>query len=109
MRTPYFGRLIATVALALIGTTVGADDKQETKIKLADCPAAVQKTLVREALGAKIEEVEKEVEKGKTSYEAEVKIDNKTYESKVAADGTLISKALEDDEDDKDDEKDDDH
>jgi hypothetical protein len=74
------------------------DDDDEVKINLADAPAAVQKTLQREAFGAEIKKVAKESEEGKTTYEAEVKIDGHEYVIKVAADGTLLEKELEDED-----------
>lgn len=82
-------------------------DESEQEIKFADAPAAVQKTLTKEAEGAKIETVEKETEDGTTVYEAEVTIDGKEYEIKVAPDGKLISKKVESDDDDDKDGKDD--
>lgn len=75
------------------------DEQEEVKVKLSDCPAAVQKTLKREANGASIETVDKETEDGKTLYEVDVKIDGKNYEINVAENGTLISKALDEEED----------
>jgi hypothetical protein len=74
------------------------DDDDEVKINLADAPAAVQKTLQREAFGAELKKVAKESEEGKTTYEAEVKIDGHEYVIKVAADGTLLEKELEDED-----------
>ena len=74
------------------------DDDDEVKINLADAPAAVQKTLQREAFGAEIKKVAKESEEGKTTYEAEVKIEGHEYVIKVAADGTLLEKELEDED-----------
>ncbi len=74
------------------------DGEQEEKIKFDDCPAAVQKTLKREASGAEIKHVVKETEEGKTTYEAEVKIDGQEYTIKVAADGTLLEKELEEED-----------
>ena len=68
------------------------------ELKLSDCPAAVQKTLQREANGAEIDEVESETEDGETTYETEVTFDGKEYKIVVAEDGTLIEKALEEDE-----------
>jgi uncharacterized membrane protein YkoI len=76
-----------------------AEVDNETKIKFADAPAAVQKTLKREAAGASIDEIEKETEDGKTEYEAEVTIDGKVYEVKIAEDGTLLGKNLKTEED----------
>ena len=92
---------IATmVTLSLAWTSASANGDE---IKLSECPAAVQKTFEREANGAKIDEVEKEIEDGKTTYEAHVIIDGKEYEITVAEDGTLLEKALEEDDDENDD------
>ena len=76
------------------------DDEKEERVKLADCPKAVQKTLKRESRGGKIEEIVREKEDGKVIYEAEIELDGKDYEVEVAEDGTLLSKVLEDDDDD---------
>lgn len=97
-----YGQAVAA-AVSAKATGEDTDDKDEKeedeiKIKLADAPAAVQKTLQREAAGAAINEVVKETEDGKTTYEAKVKIDGQEYEIKVAADGTLIEKRLEDED-----------
>jgi hypothetical protein len=82
-------------------SSIAKEDKEEKEegeqeIKFADAPAAVQKTLTKEAGGAKIETVDKEMKNGKTIYETDVTIDGKEYEICVAPDGTLISKKLED-------------
>jgi hypothetical protein len=81
---------------------------KEQKVKLEDCPAAVQKTIKDNANGGKIVEIEKEVTKdGTVLYEAEVKTANgKEREIVVGADGTLVKIEEEDDEDE--DEEDDD-
>ena len=76
------------------------DDEKEERVKLADCPKPVQKTLKRESKGGKIEEIVREKEDGKIIYEAEIELDGKEYEVEVAEDGTLLSKVLEDDDDD---------
>ena len=91
-------------------TTLAAEEKEENeeKIKFADAPAAVQKTMTAEAGGAKIDTVEKEMENGKTVYEAEVMINGKRYEIEVAEDGTLLEKSQEDADDGEDDDDDDD-
>jgi len=82
--------------LWMVCATARAEEDETSKIKFADCPAAVQATLTKEAFGAKIDEVKKDVdEEDKTaSYEAKVKIDNKDYVITVAEDGTLERKQL---------------
>lgn len=69
-------------------------EEEDERIPLSDCPMAVQKTFRKEAFGAKIETVEKELVYGRTIYEADAVIDGNTYEIKVAAEGALISKKL---------------
>ena len=101
-------------ALLLVPSRLAfAEDKEkeegnEVKMKIADVPAAVQKTIAEESKGAKVETVDKETDDGKTVYEADAQINGKNYEIKVLEDGTLLSKKLdmEEGEKDKKDEKD---
>lgn len=97
---------VLAFALALPAIVYG----KEEKVKLADCPEAVQKTIKAQANGGTIVEIEKETKKdGTVVYEAEIKKDGKEIEVEVAADGTLIEVEEEDDDDDdKDDDKEDD-
>ena len=76
----------------------GAEEKEgkEEKVAMTQAPAAVQKTFAAEAPGAKIDQVDKESEDGKTTYEADVMLGGKNYEIKVAEDGSLIGKKLDD-------------
>jgi uncharacterized membrane protein YkoI len=78
------------------------EEGDEVKMKFADVPAPVQKTLTEAAHGAKIDSVDKETDKGQVVYETDVKVNGKTYEIRVAPDGKLISNKEEKDEDEKD-------
>ena len=105
--------LLAAFGLAAFTTLSRAEDKEkkeegdEVKVKFDDCPAAVKATFNKETNNAKIETVDKETDDGKTIYEADVTIDGKTHEIKVAEDGKLISNKIEDaDEEKKEDKKD---
>jgi len=69
----------------------------EIAVNFAECPAAVQKTLNREANGAKIDKVDKDTTHGRPVYEIDVKIDGRTYEILVAENGLLLSKELDKD------------
>jgi uncharacterized membrane protein YkoI len=82
----------------LIGKNLQTDDESEVKVKFSDAPAAVQKTLKREAGGAPIETVTKKAEDDKTTYDAEATIEGKLYEITVAADGILQHKTLKEDD-----------
>ena len=77
-----------------------AEDKEkeegkEQKVAFSSVPQPVQATLTKEAGGNKIDQVDKETDDGKTIYEADVKLSGHNYEIKVAPDGTLISKKLD--------------
>lgn len=87
------------VALAACAGWAGKRKKEE-KVTIGQVPAAVKATILREAKGAKIEEIEKETKKGKTVYEAEFVVDGKEIEIKVAPDGKLLSREVEEDDDD---------
>jgi len=76
------------------------DDEDEEQISLDEVPGAVKATILKEAAGAKIEEVERETDDGRTIYEAEFIVNGQEIEIKVAADGTLLEKKVEDDDDD---------
>jgi hypothetical protein len=79
------------------------EEGNETKIKFSEAPAPVQKTLTDQAGGAKIDTVDKETTKdGKTVYEADAVINGTNYEIVVGADGQLIKKAVDKEEDEKD-------
>jgi hypothetical protein len=105
---------IGLVGLGLMGCTSmqqkTADkdnDDNEVKVTLDQTPAPVQATLQRETGGAKITDLDKETDDGKTIYEADATIGDKPYEIKVADDGTLLSKKIDKDEDkDKENDKD---
>jgi hypothetical protein len=96
--------LAVLVAIAVAGGNPALAGGKEEKVKLEDCPQAVQKTIKDNADGGKILEIEKETNKdGTVTYEAEVKkADGTVIEIEVAADGKLIDVEVEDDEDDKD-------
>jgi hypothetical protein len=101
--------MLAAVALGLAGTAAFVaraeerekDEGKEQKVEFKSVPQAVQATLTAEAGGAAITTVDKEEDDGKEIYEADVMIKGKNYEIKVAADGTLISKKLDVEENEK--------
>jgi hypothetical protein len=62
----------------------------ETKVKLEDLPAAVQHSLTEQTKTATIVGLTKEVEKGKTVYEVETKINGKTRDLLLDASGSVI-------------------
>jgi len=79
------------------------DDEDEAKVSIDQVPAAVKATILKEAQGAKIKEIEKETKNGRTVYEAEFVADGKEVEIQVAPDGKLLKRQVGDDDDDDDD------
>ena len=113
-----FGRLIPSMLLAVTFGLAGCAssggeraEADEVEMKFAEAPEAVRATLTREANGAAIQTVEREMEKGVTIYEADVVQDGKKWEIEVDETGKLLGKTADDEDDDgedDDDEKDDD-
>jgi len=94
------------ISSALLALTIGfalavtgyCGDKDDSKVKFEDCPAAVQKTFTDYAGGVQFSKIEKETKKdGRVIYEAKAKkAAGKKIEIKVAADGTLVELKNED-------------
>jgi len=88
--------VIGLIGAVTIGVRAGENEEQ---VSLDQVPAVVKATILKQAGNGTIKEIERETKDGKTIYEAEVMIGGKEFEIKVAADGTLLGKKLEDDED----------
>jgi uncharacterized membrane protein YkoI len=73
---------------------------QEKQISIEQVPALVQATILAQANGGTVGEIEMETANGRTIYEADVTINGQEVEIKVAPDGTLVAKNAEDEEDD---------
>ena len=72
---------------------------EEVKVTLDQVPAAVKDTLQKQVGKGTITDIDKETEDSKTIYEADATIDGKNWEIKVAEDGKLISRKLDDEKD----------
>jgi len=84
---------LLTLAIGLVlAMSSCTEGKKEVALKFADCPAAVQKTIMDHASGVQFSEVEKETQKdGRVVYAAKgKKADGQKIEIKVAADGSLV-------------------
>lgn len=64
--------IAATILLGAFGTTMAF--AKEEKVKLEDCPAAVQQAIKDNTKDATLLGVAKDVENGKVEYEAETKV-----------------------------------
>ena len=84
---------LLTLAIGLVlAMSSCTEGKKEVTLKFADCPAAVQKTIMDHASGIQFAAVEIETKKdGRVVYEAKgKKADGQKIEIKVAADGSLV-------------------
>jgi hypothetical protein len=95
-----FGLGVMTVSAWADGGCKGG--KTEKKVTIDQVPAAVKATILKEAGDNKITEIEEETKDGVTVYEAEWKVGGKEVEIKVAADGKLLSKKVEEEDEDDD-------
>jgi uncharacterized membrane protein YkoI len=89
---------LLVIGLGVVGTlafAAWAAQEDEERVTLDQVPAAVKATILREAAGGEIKEIEVETEGGQTFYEAEFVRDGKVIEIKVAPDGTLLKKEEE--------------
>ena len=78
------------------------DEGNEVKMTLDQVPAPVRATLEQQAGGATIKTVDQEHPKsGKVVYETDVMQGGKNWEIRVAEDGTLISKKVDNEESEK--------
>ena len=94
------------VTVAEDGKLLSTEDTLE--IKLEATPAPVKATLLKEAAGAAISEVEQATEGQKVTYEAQFECDGKVIEVSVAPDGKLLERQAKQDDDDEQEDGDDD-
>lgn len=87
---------VGLVSFGAAAITVLANDKDEEEVSIDQVPAAVKATILKEAKGGTLQEIERETKGGKTVYEAEVIIQGKEIEIKIAPDGTVIGREVED-------------
>jgi len=103
----YWGLLLLMGLGLIVATTIttwaGAEENEQ-EVTIDQVPAAVKATILKAAEGGTIKEIERETKNGTTVYEAEVILNGKEVEIKVAADGTLLGKEVEDEGDDEEDE-----
>ena len=73
----------------------------EVKMSIDQVPPAVKAALMREAGGAMIKSVDKEEDHGKVIYETDVMMNGKNWEIKVDANGNLVGKKIDNEENEK--------
>lgn len=84
MRTNIF--YLALPALLMVSGVSSA----EKRVKMESLPPAVQKTVQEQAKGATIRGLSKEIEDGKTFYEAELKVNGHNKDVLIDAAGSVV-------------------
>jgi|SRR5581483_4333703 len=102
--------IVLAASLALAGCTntksanKGGEEEEEgneVKVAFTELPAPVKATLEKESGNAKIDTVDKETKDGKVIYEADAMVNGQNWEIKVAEDGTLVKKRVDNEQDEK--------
>jgi uncharacterized membrane protein YkoI len=81
------------------------EEENETVVTMDQVPPAARDALKREAQGAAIGKIDKEMSGGKEVYETDVMINGKNWEIKVDAAGNVISKKIDNEENEKNEKK----
>jgi len=83
-------QFLAPCLLAACLLLVGIAQASEKKVKMKDLPKAVQKTVHEQSKGAIINGLSKEVEQGKTYYEAELKVNGRGKDILIDSAGAIV-------------------
>jgi hypothetical protein len=84
--------MIRSGTISVIAAFIGAStaSAQEKKITRADLPAAVERAVVAQSQGATIRGFTREIEDGKTSYEAEMTVNGHSKDISMDSAGTVL-------------------
>jgi uncharacterized membrane protein YkoI len=84
-------RLIIALLLAVGVAGCASTKKQETRVSLAELPDAARATVNQVTTGGKVDQINKEVERGKVVYDVEATVGGKHLEFLIAdADGAVL-------------------
>lgn len=78
------------------------EEEDEVQVSIDQVPVAVRTTILRESAGSTIEEIERTGEGSGAKFEAEFHKKGQEIEISVAADGTVLSREVDDEDDDDD-------
>lgn len=84
-------RWMALTPLTVLIFSAGVTRAGETKVKMQDLPAAVQLAVKEQSKGATIRGLAKEVENGKTLYEAELSVNGHGKDVTFDSAGKIVS------------------
>jgi len=105
-RKVLIGGLVAALAFGPVGVIARAHAADEEKgdgaqnAKRDQVPAPVKATIERERAGGRITQISQGALHGQTAYEVKIAKDGQTSKVYVAADGTVLQRAADDDDDD---------
>lgn len=80
--------VVAAFVAVLLGASANAAEK---KVKMQDLPPAVQKTVQEQSKGATLRGLGKEVDNGKTVYEAELTVNGHSKDITIDSDGKIVT------------------
>ena len=81
---------IAALVLGTSFTSPAGDEDKEQPVKMNELPAAVKKTVLEVSKGLKLRGLTREVEEGKTFYEAELDVNGHTRDIIMDASGAIV-------------------
>ena len=85
-----------TLAAGVAGLVAGCASTKEQRVSLAQMSAPARTTVEKETAGGKIDQIDKEVEKGKVVYDVEATVGGKHVEFLIAdADGAVLGTETE--------------
>lgn len=82
----YAGGMFCRIAVCAFPTLLAS----ETRVQMKDLPKPVQKTVQEQSKAAKLRGLSREVENGKTFYEAETTVDGKSRDILIDATGAIV-------------------
>lgn len=85
-----YSRILQTFVVATLFVSFGNTQGSERKVKMKDLPKAVQRTVQQQSEGATLSGLSKEVEHGKTYYEAELKVNGHSKDILIDSAGSIV-------------------
>jgi len=82
--------VVATASVLISFAVISTLEAQEKKIKRADLPAAVERTVAEQSKGATIRELSTEIENGRKLYEAALIVDGHGRDILIDEQGTIV-------------------
>lgn len=81
---------VSLLSICSILITTAQSQDSEKRVKMKDLPEAVRKTVQEQSKGATVRGLAKEVEDGKTFYEAELKVNGHTKDVLIDPTGAVV-------------------